>query len=135
HRGRRIPLPGPVGSTAFNRAYEQALAGTPLPADIGAARTIAGSVNAMIGGYLGSAAFGQLAPTSQRQYRRILEELRRQHGDRSIAALERRHVELMLDAKAETPSAARDLLRCLRLLVQHAIKLGVRQDDPTHGVR
>jgi integrase len=133
HRGRRIPLPGPVGSTAFNRAYEQALAGTPLPADIGAARTIAGSVNAMIVGYLGSAAFGQLAPTSQRQYRRILEELRRKHGDRSIATLERRHIVMMLDAKA--PSAARDLLRCLRLLVAYAIKTGVRQDDPTTGVR
>jgi integrase len=52
-----------------------------------------------------------------------------------IAALERRHVALMLEAKAATPAAARDLLRCLRLLVQHAIKLGIRQDDPTNGVR
>jgi integrase len=133
--GRRIPLSGLPGSAEFNRAYEQALAG-PLPAaDVGANRTIAGSVNAMIVGYLASAAFGHLAPASQRQYRRILEELRRQHGNRGIATLERRHVVLMLDAKAATPAAARDLLRCLRLLVQHAIKLGIRQDDPTNGVR
>ena len=133
--GRRIPLPGLPGSAEFNRAYEQALAGAPPAADIGAARTVAGSVNAMIVGYLSSAAFGQLAPASQRQYRRILEELRRKHGDRSMATLERRHVALMLEAKAATPAAARDLLRCLRLLVQHAIKLGIRQDDPTNGVR
>jgi integrase len=133
--GRRIPLPGPVGSAEFNRAYEQALAGALPAADIGAARTIAGSVNAMIVGYLSSAAFGQLAPASQQQYRRIFEELRHKHGDRSIATLERRHVVLMLEAKAATPAMARNLLRCLRLLVQHAIKLGARQDDPTSGLR
>jgi len=133
--GRRTPLSGLPGSAEFNRAYEQALAGAPPAADIGASRTIAGSVNAMIVGYLSSAAFGQLAPASQRQYQRILEELRREHGNRGIATLERRHVALMLEAKAATPAAARDLLRCLRLLVQHAIKIGVRQDDPTNGVR
>jgi integrase len=41
----------------------------------------------------------------------------------------------MLEAKAATPAMARNLLRCLRLLVQHAIKLGVRQNDPTNGLR
>jgi integrase len=133
--GRRTSLPGLPGSVEFNRAYEQALAGTPPTAEVGAARTVAGSVNAMIVGYLGSAAFGQLALASQRQYRRIFEELRHKHGDRSIATLERRHLALMLESKAATPSAARDLLRCLRLIVQHAIKLGIRQDDPTNGVR
>jgi integrase len=134
--GRRTPLPGPPGSTEFMAAYSAALATTPRATDIGAARTIAGSINAMVVGYLGSAAFAQLAPASQRQYRRIFEELRRQHGDRSIATIERRHVAAIVDAKAAaTPAAARDLLRCLRLLVQHAIKLGIRQDDPTAGVR
>jgi len=132
---RRIPLPGLPGSAEFNRAYEQALAGTPPAAEVGAARTVAGSVNAMIVGYLGSAAFGQLAAASQQQYRRIFEELRHKHGDRSVATLERRHVALMLEAKAATPAVARNLLRCLRLLVQHAIKIGVRQDDPTCGIR
>jgi site-specific recombinase XerD len=133
--GRRVPLPDLPGSAAFNRAYEAALAGSPPAVEVGATRTIAGSVNAMIVGYLSSAAFGQLAPASQRQYRRILEELRREHGNRGIATLERRHVTLMIEARAKHPAAARDLLRCLRLLVQHAIKIGVRQDDPTNGVR
>jgi integrase len=133
--GRRLPLPGLPGSAEFNRAYEQALAGAPPVAAIGAARTVAGSVNAMVVGYLGSAAFHNLAPASQQQYRRILEGIRREHGDKSMAKLERRHVVLMLDGKVEHPAAARDFLRCLRLLVQHAIKLGIRQDDPTQGVR
>jgi integrase len=86
-------------------------------------------------GYLGSAQFHNLASASQQQYRRILARLRAEHGERSIATLERKHVVLMLDAKAKTPVGARDFLRCLRLLTQYAVSIGVRQDDPTAGVR
>ena len=63
--GLRVPLPGLPGSTEFNEAYAQALDEAPAPAVIGASRTIPGSVNAMIVGYLGSAAFHHLAPSSQ----------------------------------------------------------------------
>jgi integrase len=135
-RGSRIPLPGLPGSREFSNAYARAFGeAAPLLAEIGASRTLPGSINAMAVGYVGSTAFHNLAPTSQTQYRRILEDMRLAHGDKQIAKLERRHVVLMLDAKAETPSAARDYLRCLRLLVQYAIKLGVRDADPTVGVR
>ena len=41
----------------------------------------------------------------------------------------------MIDAKAGTPVGARDFLRCLRLIVQYAISIGVREDDPTASVR
>jgi integrase len=37
--------------------------------------------------------------------------------------------------KAATPIAARAFLRCLRFLVQYAIGIGIREDDPTAGVR
>ena len=89
----------------------------------------------MIVGYLGSAAFHNLAPTSQAQYGRIFENMRQAHGDKSIAKLERRHVVTMLDAKAATPIGARDFLRCLRLLIAYAIGIGIRADDPTLGLR
>ena len=80
----------------------------------------------MIVGYLGSAQFGRLASTSQGQYRQILEGLRREYGDLGIATLQRKHVVTMLDAKAaQTPTAARDLLRCLKLIVNYAISIGV----------
>jgi integrase len=102
---------------------------------IGASRTIPGSVNAMIVGYLGSAAFHHLAPSSQAQYGRIFENMRREHGDKSIAKLERRHVVTMLNAKAATPIGARDFLRCLRLLIAYGIGIGIRADDPTLGLR
>jgi integrase len=133
--GKRIPLPGLPGSTEFNDAYARALGEEPSPAEIGASRTLPGSVNAMIVGYLGSAAFHNLAPSSQTQYGRIFENMRCEHGDKSIAKLERRHVVTMLDAKAATPIGARDFLRCLRLLIAYAIGIGIRADDPTLGLR
>jgi len=89
----------------------------------------------MIVGYLGSAAFHHLAPSSQAQYGRIFENMRREHGDKSIAKLERRHVVTMLNAKAATPIGARDFLRCLRLLIAYGIGIGIRADDPTLGLR
>ena len=132
--GKRVMLPGLPGSTEFMANYAEALAEVPK-VEIGAARSIPGTISAMIVGYLGSAAFHGLAQGSQQQYRRILEGLRREHGDKRMARLERRHVVLMLDARVKTPVASRDFLRCLRLLVTYAISIGVMQDDPTAGVR
>jgi hypothetical protein len=125
--GKRVPLPGLPGSTEFNDAYARALDEAPAPAVIGVSRTLPGSVNAMIVGYLGSAAFHHLAPTSQTQYGHIFENMRQAHGDKSIAKLERRHVVTMLDAKAATPIGARDFLRCLRLLIAYAISTSSRR--------
>jgi integrase len=130
-----VPLPGLPGSTGFMDAYAKALADSHHGVEIGERRTVAGSIDAMAIGYMASGAFQNLAPTSQQQYRRIFEGMRRDYGQLGIASLERRHVVLMIDQKAATPAAARDLLRCLRLLVAYAIKIGVRQDDPTAGVR
>jgi integrase len=131
-----VPLSGLPGSDEFLTAYSAAVS---LPAgrvEIGASRTRAGSVNAMIVGFLGSAQFAGLASTSQGQYRRILEVFRREFGDLGIATLQRRHIIKMLDDKAaQTPTAARDLLRCLKLLLKYALSIGARDDDPTAGVR
>lgn len=129
-----VPLPGLPGSPAFMEAYAAAVQDAPR-VEVGSVRTRAGSISAMIVGYLGTAAFHNLAATSKKQYRRILEGLRREHGERSIATLERRHVIRMLDAKAETPNAAKDFLRCLRVLTRYAVDIGVRDSDPTAGVR
>ena len=133
--GRRlIPLPGLPGSDAFMEAYGRATAAMPR-VEVASARTGADSIAAMIAGYLRSAALANLAVASQREYRRILEGLRRDFGNLRITTMQRKHVMRMLDTKAKHPAAARDFLRCLRLLMQYAIGIGVRQDDPTAGIR
>src|SRR6516165_301413 len=130
----QIPLPGLPGSAQFMAAYTAALDAAPNT-EIGASRTVAGTVNAAVIGYLGSIAFHNLAPVSQRLYRGILERIRRDYGDKRIALLERRHVVRMLEGKVTTPAAARSFLLCLRALIRYAIDVGVREDDPTLGIR
>jgi integrase len=133
--GRRlIPLPGLPGSDEFMEAYGRATAAMPR-VEVASTRTGTDSIAAMIAGYLSSAAFANLAVASRREYRRILESLRRDFGNLRITTMQRKHVMRMLDTKAKHPAAARDFLRCLRLLMQYAIGIGVRQDDPTAGVR
>jgi hypothetical protein len=78
-----VPLPGLPGSTEFMETYAAALELAPDGPTVGLSRTRAGSVSAMIVGYLASAQFHRLAPATQQQYRRIFERLRREHGDRS----------------------------------------------------
>ena len=131
---KRTALRGLPWSPEFMAAYEAALAAA-AHVEIGASRTVAGTVNAVVIGYFGSAAFHNLAPASQRQYRSIMERFRREHGEKRIAMLERRHVKEILDAKALTPVAARDFLRCLRLLIRYAMDIGLRDTDPSSGFR
>ena len=131
---KQVPLPGLPGSVEFMDAYAWALDHTPKR-EVGASRTIAGTINSAVVGYLGSIAFHNLAPVSQKHYRGIFERIRRDHGDKRIALLERRHLLRMLDAKAATPGAARAFLLCLRALIRYAIDTGVREDDPTLGIR
>jgi hypothetical protein len=131
---KRAPLPGLPWSPEFMEKYQTALDETPR-VEIGAGRTVAGTVNAVVIGYFGSAVFQNLAPASQRHYRGIIERFRCEHGDKRIAKLERRNVMTMLDAKAGTPAAARDFLCCLRLLIQYAIDIGLRESDPTLGIK
>jgi integrase len=63
-----------------------------------------------------------------------MEHLREEHGDKPIALIERKHVKAMVDAKAATPTAARNLLQTLRVLMAFAIEAGFCRDDPTIGV-
>jgi integrase len=135
--GKRVPLPGLPHSREFIEAYQALLAG---PAElskpqIGASRIVAGTVGQAVVGYLASGDFRALATSSQQQYRRILEGFAREHGEKRVVTLDRRGVVELLDAKADTPVAARDFLRCLRCVIAYAISIGIRQDDPTAGVR
>ena len=134
--GKRVALPGSPFSTEFENAYRALLDGSlEKPVDIGASRIIAGTVGAALVGYLGSADFHALAASSKKKYRIVLNGLVRDHADKRLALLERRHIMQMLNARAATPAAARDFLRGLRRIVQYAISIGVIDTDPTAGVR
>jgi integrase len=64
-----------------------------------------------------------------------LEKFREEHGSKSIATIERNHVQAMVTAKGGTPSAACNFLKTFRAMIVFAIAAGMRTDDPTIGVK
>src|SRR5262249_14991205 len=92
------------------------------------------SVAAAITGYFASSHFTDLAEGTRRARRQVLERFRAEHGDKSIAALQRVHVERMVAAKGATPGAALNFLTALRGLMHFAVTVGLRADDPTTAV-
>lgn len=132
----RATLPGLPGSPEFMAAYEAAVGGFTAPKlEIGASRTIRGSLSALIVAYYGSAEFKQLARVTQATYRNVAERLRKEHGDKPVAQLQREHVRRLVSARSATPAGANALLKLLRLLMRFAMNEGWRADDPTQGVR
>jgi integrase len=114
-------------------AYEEALAGQ--PAQIGAEHTIPGTLRALAVSYFASPAFRTTLPSTQYTYRNVIERLCVEHGDKRVALLQREHVIKLLAARAHTPGTANAMRRSLRALMQHAVEIGMRSDDPTRDVR
>jgi integrase len=133
---KRLPLPGVPGSVEFMTAYQAALdnaAGVKI--EIGASRTVSGTVNAAVAAFYKSHRFTKNQWITQRTDRNILEAFRIKHGDKRIALLEQRHIEAMLAEKEGKPAAQRNLLRVLRVLLRFAVDQKSRRDNPALGVK
>lgn len=132
-RGEKaIPLPGVPGSEEFMAAYAMALAAIPPP-EIGASRTLPGSINALVVDYYRSAEWQHgLAEDTCKTRRRIIERFRVKHGDKRVALLRREHIEKML-AQIPKLSAKRHWLKAIRGLLRFAVPTMLKV-DPTDGI-
>src|SRR5208282_1911902 len=132
---KKAALPGLPGSAEFMAVYQAAL-DRELPKEpIGASRNAPGSAAAAVSLYLGSTTFAAFAFDTRRTRRNILERFRVEHGEKRIALLQKPHIERMVAAKANTPSAARNFLNTLRGFIAWCIVEGLRLDDPSIGVK
>ena len=62
--------------------------------------------------------------------------MRKKHGHRAVAGLTReRIINGILAPYADRPGAAVSILKMLRVLIRHAIDLGLLQHDPSLGIR
>jgi integrase len=77
--------------------------------------------------------FQMLAPSTQRALRGILEHFRTEHGDKRIALLQRQHIVTLLSSKKRF--AARHWLKAIRGLMNYAVEIGSRLDNPAVGVK
>jgi hypothetical protein len=104
---KAIPLPGLPASEEFMAAYAAALASIPdQHVEIGANRTLPGTINALVVAYYKSDEWHALAADTQKTRRRILERFRAQHGDKRVALLQREHILKMLAAMGSHPRNA-----------------------------
>jgi integrase len=141
-------LTGTPWGEDFLRQYAAALDGVKAKAsNIGAERTVAGSVNALVAGYLdpnGTSPFKTQAAETRRTRRNILENFRTKYGSlplfrveangRCTMLLTREHMQRIVNEKASTPFAQRNFLNTLRAVFAWAVAEGRLPDDPTLGV-
>jgi integrase len=117
-------------------AHSAAMEGEKLPrTEVGASRTVPGTINALVVAYLNAPAFGALSVSTKKTYRGILERFREAHGDKRVKMMEPHNVLAVMSSKATTPAAANNLLRMLRQLMKFAVLHGWRESDPTTGIK
>lgn len=134
--GRRTPLPGPEGSVLFLDAYDRAHA-SHTAARSGADGQRAGSVAAAITAYLAHGDFAQLAPASQRSYRRTLDGFRGRFGDLMLRDLDSGWWEALRAKHAADPIGWNMLRSRMREVVRlhRRLRPGDEVTDPFHDVR
>jgi hypothetical protein len=131
--GVRIRLPGLPGSAEFMGAYQAALDAEPR-IEIGAGRTIPGTISALVVAYYGSTDFGDLGPATQQYRRWLIEKFRDAFGKHPVKLLEAKHIGSML-TRIEKLHMRKQWLKMLRGLMRYAICIGMRADDPTIGFK
>lgn len=127
-----VYLPGVPGSLEFAAAYEAAASGA-KPLAIGQGRTKPGTINALAVAAFESADWSALAESTQRNYRGVMERLRRDHGDKTVRSLT---PEIVLRLRDRIPgqAARNNFIKALRWFLAFAVARGWRQDNPASAV-
>jgi integrase len=129
-------ITGTPWSEDFMRQLAAALDGVKAQAsNIGADRTKPGSLNALCVSYYRSPEFRGLKLSTQAVRRNVIERFRNEHGDKPLARLGRAHIKEIIGAKANTPEAANNLLKVLRVLLGYAVSIDMIASNPAIGVQ
>ena len=140
-KGRTVPLPAPPGSPQFVAAYNAALTETAKTAP--GAHSAPGTLDALRELYFSSAEFSNLASTTQREVRYVVENLCRtpntkgegKRGDNPVKALESRHILAWRDKMKDTPGAANKMIRVVKAWLSFGVPRGFRLDNPARGIK
>jgi integrase len=138
---KSVALPGLPWSPEFMAAYQAQLEQN-VTVEIGSSRTKPGTMRALAVSYYGSAEFRGLKASTQALYRQLIDKFCRDtdadghpYGDKSAVTLPRTAVVKLMAARASQPGAANGLRNVLRVLMKHAVEIGLRADNPTRDVR
>lgn len=135
-RGPRIPLPHP-SSPDFSKAYAAAIAGRVKPRRLGRPAAVnplrpkAGTLRWLCATYFASPEFRQLAASTQRTRRRIVEHCLREpiapgaaevFADCPLDMLTPKAIRVLRDRKADLPQAANGRVKVLRAIFKWGIE-------------
>jgi integrase len=126
---------GTPSSEEFKQRYWELRDSTTPPTNVGAERTKAGSFNALAVSYYNSPGFRDLADSTKTMRRRIIDKFRVEHGDKPIRLLQRKHVADFMAERAETPEAANNLVKLLKVMLNHAVDLGMIDSNPAARIK
>lgn len=132
YRFRKTGLPtynfrNPPGTEAFREEYHRARnadPAAPLP------RFAPFTYDALIASFYETPAWQDMADSSRKTYRGIIERFRAKNGTKDVRGVTTASIDNLLFKRAETPAAANNLRKTLARLHRHAIKLGWRVDNP-----
>ena len=130
---KSVTLPGLPWSPEFMAAYEAALREDNRTV-IGEARTITGTVNAALVAYYQHRSFTDaLAKVTQQNRRAILENLRRDHGDKRVGLMHAQALQAIMTHK--TPSSQRNFKRAMRGFLDFCMMQNLIKVDPLGGTK
>jgi integrase len=131
----RVALPAPMFTPEFWTAYHAAMeTGEPQKLRRIKAGSIAAAVKGCQGtnvkGYYNSTEFKALAETTKDVYRGVLNRFVDKHGDGPVAGLQAQYINNLIDEMADTPSAASNFRKRLKTVMDYAVSVGMRADNP-----
>ena len=94
-----------------------------------------GTINAVIINFYRSTDFLKLKASTRKVRKNMLEKFRMAHGQKRVALLTAAHVKAIIGDMSDRPGAANNLLKALRVLLRHAIDMGLIHDSPARNVR
>lgn len=129
-------LSGVPFSEDFMRRYHAALDGNAQQLkDFQEDHVEPGTIDAVIVNFYRSTDFLKLKASTQKVRKNVLEKFRVLHGKKRVALLTAAHLKAIIGDMADRPEAANNLLKVLRVLLRHAIDMGLIHDNPSRNVR
>lgn len=122
------------GGEEFCRRYADAVNSQKSSPGAGANRTAPGSFNDLAVRFY-KLHLPTVADSTARDYRAVIEPLRVKHGHKRVAHMQRRHVIEIKADLAETPMQANNTLKRLSQMMDLAVDLEWRTDNPVKGVK
>lgn len=132
-KGFAAELGAEWGSEEFCRRYAAAENREKAPRSAGASRTVPGTLNDLIAKFY-ALHFPTVEESTRNDYRALIEPLREQHGHKRVAHMRVRHVMEIKAGLSATPQKANKTLKRLSQLMDLAVKLEMRSDNPVKGV-